>query len=101
MLDSHFSGIRLSRSFGHQAALSCGYEFAPGDAVVSIDADMTSLILAIILIGTFILLMLGILGEYVGRIYTEVKGRPFFLVDQYCGRDVVISLNETGNEPRP
>jgi len=266
--DARFSGIRLSRNFGHQAALSCGYEFAPGDAVVSIDADLqdppevieellklweqgcrvvltvrrkregetkaklrtakiyykmiskisetdapeasgdfrlldrvavealkriteshryirglvgwlgfrrgvveydrdprvagatkyslvkmvrlaldgiislsfmplraaymtalvlmipffvyliyniilhyvfkvvmvpgwASLILAIILFGTFILLMLGILGEYVGRIYTEVKGRPIFLVDQYCGRDVVISLNETGNEPKP
>lgn len=38
--DERFSGIRLSRNFGHQAALSCGYEFAPGDALVSIDSDL-------------------------------------------------------------
>ena len=45
----------------------------------------TSLILAVILSGTFNLLMLGILGEYTGRIYSEVKNRPIFLVDEYCG----------------
>jgi glycosyltransferase involved in cell wall biosynthesis len=46
----------------------------------------SSLILAIILFGTFTLLMLGILGEYTGRIYTEVKRRPIFVVREYCGR---------------
>lgn len=44
-----------------------------------------SLILATILFGTFNLLILGILGEYTGRIYTEVKRRPIFLVEEYCG----------------
>ena len=38
--DPRFSGVRLSRNFGHQAALSCGYDLAPGDAVVSIDSDL-------------------------------------------------------------
>jgi dolichol-phosphate mannosyltransferase len=47
----------------------------------------TSLILAVILFGTFNLLMLGILGEYTGRIYSEVKNRPIFLVDEYCGNN--------------
>jgi dolichol-phosphate mannosyltransferase len=47
-----------------------------------------SLILATILFGTFNLLMLGILGEYIGRIYTEVKRRPIFLVEECCGQDV-------------
>lgn len=40
LTDGRFSGIRLSRNFGHQAALSCGYQFASGDAVISIDADL-------------------------------------------------------------
>jgi glycosyltransferase involved in cell wall biosynthesis len=48
----------------------------------------SSLILAVILFGVFNLLMLGFLGEYVGRIYTEVKGRPIFLVEESCGRDL-------------
>jgi glycosyltransferase involved in cell wall biosynthesis len=38
--DPRFRGIKLSRNFGQQAALSCGYEFAAGDAVVSLDADL-------------------------------------------------------------
>jgi glycosyltransferase involved in cell wall biosynthesis len=47
----------------------------------------SSLILAVILFGAFNLLMLGILGEYIGRIYTEVKRRPIFLVQEYCGEN--------------
>jgi glycosyltransferase involved in cell wall biosynthesis len=37
---SRIRGIALSRNFGHQAALSCGYETATGDVIVSIDADL-------------------------------------------------------------
>lgn len=32
--------INFYRNFGHQVALSCGYEYATGDCVVSIDADL-------------------------------------------------------------
>lgn len=32
--------ISFQRNFGHQMALAAGYEFAKGDAVVSIDADL-------------------------------------------------------------
>jgi dolichol-phosphate mannosyltransferase len=53
----------------------------------------SSLILAVILFGSFNLLMLGILGEYVGRIYTEVKRRPIFLVKEYCGQALVAGLS--------
>lgn len=39
-VDSRVMGVSLSRNFGHQAALTCGYDLAPGDAVVCMDADM-------------------------------------------------------------
>jgi polyisoprenyl-phosphate glycosyltransferase len=38
--DSRISGIRLTRNFGHQQALTCGYELSDADAVVSIDSDL-------------------------------------------------------------
>jgi dolichol-phosphate mannosyltransferase len=38
--DSRVRGLSLSRNFGHQAALTCGYDVASGDAVVCMDADL-------------------------------------------------------------
>ncbi len=32
--------LRFSRNFGHQAALTAGMDYAPGDAVITMDADM-------------------------------------------------------------
>ena len=31
------------------------------------------------------MLLLGILGEYIGRIHSEVKGRPLFVVERRLG----------------
>jgi glycosyltransferase involved in cell wall biosynthesis len=39
-LDQRFHGIKLSRNYGHQSALLAGLFHAPGDAVISIDADL-------------------------------------------------------------
>lgn len=38
--NKNFKLISFSRNFGHQIALTAGYESARGDAVVSIDADL-------------------------------------------------------------
>ncbi len=46
----------------------------------------TSLIVAVIGLGSLNLLCLGILGEYVGRIYEESKNRPLFIVQQKAGK---------------
>jgi glycosyltransferase involved in cell wall biosynthesis len=40
----------------------------------------TSLILTVLLIGGIQLICTGILGEYIGRIYQEVKSRPSYIV---------------------
>jgi dolichol-phosphate mannosyltransferase len=37
--DPHVKTVEFSRNFGHQAALTAGYDFAGGKAVISLDSD--------------------------------------------------------------
>jgi dolichol-phosphate mannosyltransferase len=53
------------------AGLRLAGSYLPGFGTVTI---------AVLLLGGIQLIALGIIGEYVGRIYDEVKGRPLYLV---------------------
>jgi len=65
----------LQKVFARQFA-AIGLEPGPGFSTV---------VVSITFLGGVQLLCLGILGEYLGRIYDEVKGRPHWIISQAAG----------------
>jgi glycosyltransferase involved in cell wall biosynthesis len=57
--------------------------FARGD----LPPGYTSLILVILLLGGLQLLVLGMIGEYIGHLFDEAKGRPLYVVDEVIRSD--------------
>jgi glycosyltransferase involved in cell wall biosynthesis len=56
--------------------------------IYGIDAPgFPSLIISVMFFAGVQLISLGVLGEYLGRMYEEVKGRPLFLVAEELGLD--------------
>lgn len=45
----------------------------------------TMIMVGLLFIGSINMIMLGVVGSYVGRIYTEVQGRPLYLVSRVFG----------------
>jgi polyisoprenyl-phosphate glycosyltransferase len=58
----------------------------------------TSLMVVVCLIGSAILMSIGVLGEYVGRIFEESKGRPLYIVAE-CTNAKTSASGEADSEP--
>lgn len=75
---SFYSGVFIS-SFGFIYGFFALIQFFRGYTI----PGWTSILLTLLLIGGVILINLGIIGEYLARIFNEVKGRPlYFIKDQ-------------------
>lgn len=53
-------------------------------------SGFTTIILCVLFLGGVQLISVGILGEYVGRIYEEVKRRPLYVVRETAGLDDAV-----------
>lgn len=57
------------------------YNYVTGVAV----SGFTTVILLILILGTVLMGSLGIIGEYIAAIYSEVKGRPRYVISRRIG----------------
>lgn len=77
----------------------CGFiyvvysKFIDGNVI----SGWTSLMLSLFFIGGVQLFCIGLLGEYIGRIYIGTKNRPLYVVDSYYGFD---KINKTRSPVR-
>ncbi|MBB6051305.1 glycosyltransferase family 2 protein [Armatimonas rosea] len=85
-----YAPLKLSRDLGAFIALGAivygviqavRYALAPR----SFEPGWTSIIVVLSLLSGVQLVTLGLIGEYIGRIYDEVKGRPLYLLSEKLG----------------
>jgi polyisoprenyl-phosphate glycosyltransferase len=67
--------------------LYIGYAWAAGDSI----QGWTSLMLVVVVLGAVQMFVLALMGEYIGRLYNEAKGRPLYIVQEVAG----------GERPKP
>lgn len=62
-------------------------------------SGFATVILLQLIVGSLLMISLGIIGEYLARIYEEVKGRPRYLIKQLIEPNQTSSEQETRTEP--
>jgi glycosyltransferase involved in cell wall biosynthesis len=68
-------------------------------AGVEYPVGIPTLIVLVLFLGGIQLVSIGILGEYIGRIYEEVKQRPMFIVDRSINVDTHRHLGAGSKQP--
>jgi glycosyltransferase involved in cell wall biosynthesis len=84
-----YKPLKIATSLGSIAAIS-GFIYL---LVLLLEKLFTSItisgwavaIAAMLFLSGLILVMLGIIGEYIGRIYDEAKGRPIYIIGEKEG----------------
>ena len=65
----------------------------------------TSLMLIVVVLGAVQMFVLALMGEYIGRLYNEAKGRPLYIVQEIAGAERTGTLGQvaeaTANRDKP
>ena len=80
-LASHF-GLGLSAG-SVLLVLYIAYAWFSGQSI----QGWTSLMLVVVILGAIQMFVLALMGEYIGRLYNEAKGRPLYIVQDIAGGD--------------
>lgn len=67
--------------FSFVFAIQSLYRYLTGNAL----EGFTTVILLLLIIGSVLMISLGIIGHYISRIYDEIKGRPRYIIQKRCG----------------
>ena len=82
-------------TFVSSFALTTAVYFLTVTAVYGVDVPgYASLIVSVLFFAGIQLMSLGILGEYIGRIFAEVKRRPLYLVAERIGIDTGVAFSD-------
>jgi glycosyltransferase involved in cell wall biosynthesis len=71
----------ITMLFGFIVAVESLIGWSQGRAV----SGFTTTIITLLILGSFIMISLGIIGEYIAKIYDEIKHRPAYLVESSLG----------------
>ncbi len=75
----------LGAAFGASGLLLLGYTLYSWGRGMAV-SGWTSLMATVLILGSAQLMVLGIIGEYVGRLVVESKGRPLFIIREVLRR---------------
>jgi glycosyltransferase involved in cell wall biosynthesis len=79
-------------------AFACAIYFVGSTILFGVDVPgFASLIVSVTFLAGIQLLSLGILGEYIGRIFAEVKRRPLYLIGEELGLTSRVTDDRTAN----
>ena len=76
--------------FSFLFAIQSLYHYFMGAAL----EGFTTVILLLLIIGSVLMISLGIIGHYISKIYEEIKGRPRYIIQKRCGYDSFIHSGE-------
>ena len=87
----------LGLALGFLSLLMLGYTLGSW-AIGNVVKGWSSLLTVVLILGSTQLILFGLLGEYVGRLYLESKRRPLFVIDQLLTQST--SVAESARAPR-